>query len=187
LITPLKINLKEKPEPLTISRNAKFLNKGNDFNDFYYLAEGTLFKARGKASDSQRVQITEQRAITNPRIADVTDMIWSPTKDLALLKKPDQVNLFDFKKYDFVNQTEELWGKNIGSIAWSPDNSKVAYYYAPSSGEKSLVFSNLTNKEMNRVLNLNEQKIDNPLLRWSRRHCLGSRVRHDALACPGQR
>jgi Tol biopolymer transport system component len=86
---------------------------------------------------------------------------------LALFKKSDGVYLFDFQKYDFVHQTEVFWGKNIGDIAWAPDNSKIAYFYGPASGEKTLIFANIANTEPTRVANLADYQIDNPYLSWS--------------------
>lgn len=163
----LKITLKPTPKPLAISENAKFLNKGNDFSDAYFLSDTTFHKIIVKADSDQKVKVSEDRAISGPSIPEVDEVTWSPLKDLALLKTSDYVTLFDFKKYDFVNQTNEDWGQNVGSIAWSPDNSKIAYYYAPTTGEKSLIFSNITNKDFTRMLNFKDYDINDPILRWS--------------------
>lgn len=162
----ISITLKTSPEPLAISEGGEFLTKGNDFNDVFFLEGAVLHRARLKAA-AGKVTILENRNITAESIYDASEMIWSPSKEIALLRNSSGIDIFDLKKYDFVNQTEELWGNNIGSIAWSPDNSKVAYYYASGTGEKSLVFANLTNSEMNRVVDFTEYSIDNPLLRWS--------------------
>ncbi len=163
----ITISLDRTPDPLTISIGGKFLNKGNDFNDIYYQNGTTIYRVRTKTDVGQRVKLAEERAVTNPVISDIDEIIWSPTKDLALLRKPEIISFFDLKKYDFINQNEDSWGNNIGSIAWAPDNSKIAYYYAPEDGEKSLIFTGAANKEITRVLNFNDYGIDNPLLRWS--------------------
>lgn len=166
-IRTLSFSLRETPKPLSISEGAKFLNKGNDFSDAYILSGSAFHKIVVKADDDHGIKITEDRPISVSTIPEVDNVAWSPLKDLALLKISDTVTLFDFKKYDFVNQTNEDWGQNIGNIAWSPDNSKIAYYYAPSTGERSLIFSNAVNSEPVRMVNFKDYNITNPILRWS--------------------
>jgi hypothetical protein len=162
------ISLLEKPAPTSIADGGEFLTKGNNFNEIYYLNGGnTLYKAKIKVDENGKAQPSEVMPITGPTVNAVEEIIWSPTKELALFKRSTEVTLFDFKKYDFVNQTEDLWGNDIGSIAWAPDNSKIAYCYAPAGGEQSLIFANLTNTEITRVFNFKDYGIDNPLLRWS--------------------
>lgn len=164
------IALKQISKPVEISSKGQFLAKGSNFNDSYYLsADGkTIHKVKLDLKDDGTVAISDDRAITSDRLQNISEIIWSPTKDLALFRKIDQsVTLFDFMRYDFVHQTETAWGNEIGSIAWSPDNSKIAYYYKPSNGEKSLIFANLTNKDLQRVLDFKDYKIENPILRWS--------------------
>lgn len=161
------VNLAQTPEPLVVSSDGQFLSKGNDFNDVYYQSGTTIFRVRVKTDINKGLKLAEERAVTNPVISDINEIIWSPAKDATLLRKPDIISFFDLKKYDFINQNEDSWGEDIGSIAWSPDNSKIAYYYAPPDGEKSLIFANSGNQEINRVFNFNDNGIDNPLLRWS--------------------
>jgi len=165
----ITLGLKEQAKPVEVSASATMLEKGNDFNDNFYLGNDgkTLFKLKVSLDSEGNISLLENRPVTSGRLSGVKEIIWSPTKELALLRKSDMVTLFDLKKYDFVNQTETPWGEDIGSIAWSPDNSKIAYYYSPPSGEKSLIFANLTNTEINRMLNLKELNIENPILRWS--------------------
>lgn len=165
----ISVNLKEVPKPVTLEENVKFLSKDTDFNSVYYLNEGEkrLYKSKIGFNDDGQVEVKSRIALTDSRIVDVNEIIWSPDHQLALFRKEDGIYLFDFKKYDFINQTETKWGDDIGSIAWSPDNSKIAYYYAPKGGEKSLIFSNAANTELNRVANLADLNIQNPILRWS--------------------
>ena len=164
----ITVTLAQTPRPVQLNSTGVFLMKGSDFNDGYYLSANTIYKTKVGVDDKGDVNIIENRPITEAKINDVREIIWSPTKDLALMRHSNNISLFDFMKYDFVHQTDSAWGGNdIGSIAWSPDNSKIAYYYAPASGEKSLVFANLINTEMTRVANFAELNIENPLLRWS--------------------
>ena len=164
----IEVSLSEVPAPVKISNDAKFLAKGSDFSDGYYLSNKTLFKAKIGTDDNGVVSVLENRAITDSKVTDIEEIIWSPTKELALFRKSDSVTLFDFMKYDFVNQTETPWASSdVGSIAWAPDKSKIAYSYSPATGERSLIFANTTNTNVERVANFVELGIDNPLLRWS--------------------
>lgn len=168
--TKITIDLKEMPEQTLIETNGKFLSKGKEANQFLYLDESgtTLIRATVEL-DSENKIIVDRQALTDKRLSGIGEIIWSPNNDLALFRKGSSVNIFDFQKYDFVNQTEKPWGEDVGSIAWAPDNTKIAYYYAPSSGEHSLIFANADNSVKTRILNLNDDtlKIENPLLRWS--------------------
>lgn len=164
---PLTITNTVTPDSLAISQNARFLTKGSDFNDFYYLDGKILYKARVKADTGQKVTLLNKIPITNPVISDVSEIVWSPSFDLALFRKTTGINIFDFQKYDFVNQTETSWGQDVGNIAWAPDNSKIAYYYAPATGERSLIFANTTNADVTRVYNFKDLGIENPILHWS--------------------
>jgi len=166
--TGVNVTLREMPEATTIAEGGKFLVKGNDSNEFFYLSDNdsTIYRSKIEPGDNNEIAISSY-PVTKPDLYGINDIIWSPKKDLALFKKDDGVYMFDFNKYDFINQTETLWGNNIGSIAWSPDNSKIAYYYAPANGEQSIIFSSLDNKNKERIVNLADFGIKNPTLHWS--------------------
>jgi hypothetical protein len=163
----LKYTLKEKPEIISIESSAKFLSIGKDSNEVFYLNSSgtTLYRAGLTLGENNKIN-SVKNPITGARLSGINQIIWSPNKDLAIFKKNDGAYLFDFKKYDFVNQTENLWSKDVGDIAWAPDNSKIAYFYAPS-GEKSLMFANVANTEKTRVADLTDFSIDDPYLAWS--------------------
>lgn len=159
----ISFNLKEMPKPELIEKKGKFLYVNED--NFYYLNgnANTLFKGTYNKEKSK----LEILPITNPTLANIKDITLSPNEELALLRKSNNdLNLFDFKKYDFINQTEILWGQNIGSVAWSPDNSKIAYFYGTNE-EKTLMFSNIANTERQRILNFENFEISNPTFHWS--------------------
>ncbi|MEK9155829.1 MAG: PEGA domain-containing protein [Patescibacteria group bacterium] len=160
-------SLTEAPKVQTLAESAKFLSAGPDFNTIHYLGDDgrTLYRAKTTLENGE-VKLKEHLPITEPRFSGLEEIVWSPGKELALLRKSEGIYLFDFKKYDFINQTETLWAKSAGSLAWSPDNSKIAYYYADDK-EKSLIFTNIANTEPVRVANLAEMNIVNPILRWS--------------------
>lgn len=159
------ITLKENPFVTTIAENGNFLAKGNNPDEFFYLGNNGSAIYRTKIGLDDKGEITQTTLpATNSNLGGIDEIIWSPNKDLALFRKSDGVYMFDFKKYDFVNQTETLWGENISSVAWSPDNSKIAYYKAD---EKTLIFSNLDNSQPIRIANLGDMGITDPILRWS--------------------
>ena len=163
--TTLNYVLKQKPEISTIESGARFLAPGKESNEVFYLDSSgmTLFRANLIAGSYKKI-VAEKNPITSARLSGINEIIWSPNKDLALFKKNDGVYLFDFQKYDFVHQTEILWGKDIGDIAWAPDNSKIAYY---SIADKALIFANIADTEKNRIAVLTDYNIPDPLLAWS--------------------
>lgn len=167
-ITGVEVKLKEIGRSMQMSSEAKELNLGKMENSVSYLSDnGSTIYQSVLDLDSQNSLSINTYPLTSSKLSGIANIIWSPTKELALFRKSDGVYLFDFKKYDFVNQTETFFGTDIGDIAWSPDNSKIAYYYHPSNGEKTLVFSNLSNTQKERVLNLAELNIDDPIIKWS--------------------
>lgn len=164
----VEITLEESAKPSTISEGARILAYGKEKNEIFFLnsAGNTMYKSVLSASKDGSV-VGDTAPITSGNLSDINDIVLSPSRELALFKKSDGVYLFDFKKYDFVNQTETLFGRDIGSIAWAPDSSKIAYYYSPPGGEKTLIFSDVTNQNMERVVNFAEIGIENPFLAWS--------------------
>jgi len=162
-----KITLKTAPMPIEIAASAQFIAVKN--NEIFYQnpSDKLIYLSKIKFSAGGEIQPESTQAITSSAIENVDNILWSPTRELLLLKRGTDVNLFDFKKYDFVNQQEALFGHYIGDIVWSPDNSRVAYYYAPPSGEKSLIFSDAANKDIFRAANLKNLNINNPYIAFS--------------------
>jgi len=170
----ISINLKKNPVAitdeigLTQNSNISFISNADEDNSIFYLSDnGTaLYKAKFQVNNEE-ITLEYNQKISNPSLSGIKDIIWSPNKNAALFKKQDGVYFFDLKKYNLVSQEEVKYGEYIGDIAWSPNDSKIAYYYAPPSGEKSLIFANKTNTEMTRVANFLEMGIENPYLKWS--------------------
>lgn len=152
------------------SNNVQFISGADEQNAIFYLANSssTLYKTKFAVDDAGNISTVFNNSISNPPLSGIKNIIWSPKRDAAIFKKDSGVyTFFDFKKYNFVSQSEVKYGDNIGDLAWSPDDSKIAYYYAPPSGEKSLIFADNTNTNINRVANLTDAGIDNPYLAWS--------------------
>ena len=168
-----KLNPAPKPYTITgetdVADNVQFISEADDFNAIFYLANNgsTLYKAKFNINDKDEIENVYNRPISFPPLSGINGIIWSPKKDSAIFKKGASAYFFDFQKYNFVSQQELKYGDDVGDVAWSPDDSKIAYYYSPPSGEKSLIFANKTNTEMTRVANLAELGVDNPYLSWS--------------------
>lgn len=154
---------------LTEKSKATFLSIAEEDNSIFYLSDnGTaLYKAKFQVDQEKNISIIYNRKISNPPLSGIKDIVWSPKKDAAIFKKDNGAYFFDLKKYNLVSQEEVKYGEYIGDIAWAPDDSKIAYYYAPPSGEKTLMYSNKINSEPTRVANFLEMGIENPYLKWS--------------------
>ena len=162
-----KITLAKAPSPTEISAEVKNFAVKNDQIFYQSSKDDLIYRTVTNRNENGSIEIKENQAITSKPITNVDKIIWSPDKNLLLLKRGTTVNLFDFKKYDFVNQKETPYGENIGDIVWAPDDSRIAYYYAPPNGEKSIIFANKTNETKYRVANLAELGISNPYLAFS--------------------
>lgn len=165
----ITVSLVAIPQPLEIGSGSKLLSKGKDFDVVNYLSSDskTLYQAKLGTNDRGDLAVLSTLAITDPKLASISQIIWSPARDVALFRKTDNtINIFDFMKYDFIHQTETAWGNNIASVAWAPDSSEVTYYYT-GGGEQSLILSNIANTSVTRVENFAGTNIVNPLLRWS--------------------
>jgi hypothetical protein len=162
-----KISLVKAPTPVEIATNVKNFSVKDDYVFYQNKSDELIYRVKLERKTDGNIEIKENQAITSRPINGVDKIVWSPDKNLLLLKRGTTVNLFDFKKYDFVNQKETLFGENIGDIIWSPDDSRIAYYYAPPSGERSIIFANKTNEIKYRVANLSELGISNPHLAFS--------------------
>lgn len=162
-----KITLAKAPSPTEINPEVKNFAVKNDQIFYQSSRDDLIYRTVINRNENGSIEIKENQAITSKPITNVDKIIWSPDKNLLLLKRGTTVNLFDFKKYDFVNQKETPYGENIGDIVWAPDDSRIAYYYAPPNGEKSIIFANKTNETKYRVANLAELGISNPYLAFS--------------------
>lgn len=167
-----KFDLVAIPKPYELSTNdikniaVDAITSGDEAGSVFFLGNGrsAIFKAKFNADKS--LQTVSQ--ITNPSLSGITDIFWSPKKDAIIYKKSDGVYYLDFQKFNFISQQEVKIGDgSIGDIAWSPDDSKIAYYYAPGTGEQSLVFAGRTNSNPVKVANLADLEISNPYLAWS--------------------
>lgn len=161
------ITLTKAPTPVKIAENAQYVAISGD-NVFYFNPTDRLFYLSKINYDAEgQAKITSTQSITSKPLDAFDKIIWSPTRELVAIKRGGNISILDFKKYDFVHQNEVLFGNNIGDIVWSPDNSRLAYYFAPPGGEKSLIFSDANNQNITRAVNLAGAGIENPFLAFS--------------------
>ncbi|PIU24048.1 hypothetical protein COT12_03120 [Candidatus Berkelbacteria bacterium CG08_land_8_20_14_0_20_39_8] len=161
-----KITLTKAPEPIKITSKANHIAI-QDNNVFYQNPENQLFYMKTINFNTSGDNLIFEKQISSTPINPSSTVIWSPDKDLLLVKSGSSVDLVDFKKYDFVHQSITHFGDYIGDIVWAPDNSRIAYYYAPPSGERSLIFSDANNQNIFRAANLADLGIENPYIAFS--------------------
>jgi hypothetical protein len=167
----VQVDLVEVPKPIVLPLgNIKDLpvdniTTGDEDDSLMFLGSGksALYKIQFKSDRS----VDYVRQISNPGFSGITNIVWGPKKDAALFQKGSAAYFFDFQKYNFVSQQEVKFGDDIGNVAWAPDDSKIAYSYAPSPGEQSIIFADKANTNIKRALNLKDYGITNPYLRWS--------------------
>lgn len=162
-----KITLTKAPAPITVAENAKYIATKNNEIYYYNPSDQLFYLSKIENFESEEINGQEKQKMTSEPITDFDNIIWSPNKELVIIKKNTTVSILDFKKYDFVNQSIKTFGSNIGDIAWAPDNSRIAYYYAPPTGEKSLIFSDFNNQNIYRAADLADLGIENPYLAFS--------------------
>lgn len=163
--------LTEIPKPLTLENgeikgiSVESIAVGDEDNSTFFLGNSGSAIYKAKFNSDKSVQYVYK--ITNPGLSGISSVIWGPKKDAAIFKKGTSAYFFDFQKFDFVSQEEVKYGDDIGAVAWAPDDSKIAYYYAPPSGEQTLIFADRTNSDVRRVANLKDYGITNPYMAWS--------------------
>jgi hypothetical protein len=161
----ISVNLKETGKTSSIENGGQFLSASNDGKSILYLSgDGkALYKNDLSLNDKGEIQ-TNVQPMTNAKLSGIEEIIWSPNLDLALFRKSGAIYVFDFQKYDFIHQTETLWNSNVGSVAWAPDNTDIAYV---DTQNNLLSFSNISHSDQRVVLNFSNYGITNPILHWS--------------------
>lgn len=163
--TTLSVLLKPIPSPIALSSDVtndpSFVKK----SDVYFLGNHGKTLYRTRINEGQATVRVEP--ITPDTLSDVKKVIWRPDTEVVFLKQSDGIYLYDFMRYDLLNQTKRLWGTNIDEAIWDPKGILVAYTYYGPNNEQSLVFADVQNKNISRVANLVKENIDHPLISWS--------------------
>ena len=128
--------------------------------EFYYLGNNgqTIYKITilsGK-DESGGLQLERQK-ITPDTLPSISKVLFSPDFEVAVFKRADNdTGLYDFKKYDLLNQQYTSWGADIGNVVWNQKATFAIYYYAPPSGERTLIATNRSHSKIKRLVDLNK-------------------------------
>ncbi len=174
----VKITTPLRPIPSAkslVSESAFAADFTDNGSNFFYLGNNgkTLYKV-AVANNKGQASI-QKTAITPDVLPAISKVLFAPDFSVAVFKKTDGgTGIYDFKRYDLLNQTYTDWGKDIAGITWSPDSSQIAYYYAPANGERSIITSNKDHSQILRVFDMRTVGIDDlpnsnlaPKLYWS--------------------
>jgi hypothetical protein len=155
----LSVELKPIPQSLALSLEPVLL-VGLSTDKKAVLYVGNKGKTLYSRTDKEQTVLTPD-SFNNPILFRL-----SPEQDVAILKNPNgDVFIHDFKRYNLVEQKQFLFGRDIGALDWIyPTGERLLYSYAPTSGERSLILADRTNKNIERVLNLKEVGIFNPTI-----------------------
>jgi hypothetical protein len=161
----LAVSLRDVPVPIQLSdKVVQFMALDSDRTSLLFLAPSQKTAYRLFIKDLAK-PVTDE--VTPPNLENLTDLIWSPNRQLAFMKFHDVTKQYDFKRYDLVNQETHDWPAGVGSIDWRPDGEKVAYAYEPTDGERTIIRATKDNGEQERILNMLGTTISHPKLKWS--------------------
>lgn len=159
------ITLNHLSEPLkVVDYPAQFVTFSPEQNSFFYLSNQgrTIYRLDNLASDSKQ----KPYAVTNAVFSNVQDLAWHPSREIVLAKQAERWSMFNFNRYDLLNQTFKEWPEGIGNLIWHPKGEKVVYYYQTDK-ETSLIRANKDNSQMERIYNLQPTNIRYPKMHWS--------------------
>jgi hypothetical protein len=162
----LPILLKQVPTATLLTTNLNTVPQFFDAtHDVYFMGTNntTLYRTRNLVGEAG----VKVEAMTSNTLLGAEKVAVRPDGEVALIKMSDGIYLYDFKRYDFLNQSKTLWGTNIDDFAWSPNNLQVAYTYYGANGEQSLMLSDIQNNNQRREIDLTKDKIDHPSIAWS--------------------
>ncbi len=87
-----------------------------------------------------------------PTIPSIQAVDWAPDFALALLRKPaGEIGIYDFNKYDFLNQKYTPLGTSYLKAVWAVDGSGIYGQYKEDNGETSLVKINRAGQDLIRL------------------------------------
>lgn len=166
-IIKLNQTLRKMPEPNKFHDfKVEFPVLGQDKKSISYLSNNgrVIYQV---STDFEPGQNAKYIALTAEKFDAPEKIYWSPNQLFLIFQKSGKTFFFDFKRYDFTSQEIKDWGEDIGDVTWSPASDKVIYYYAPPSGEHSIIRSNTDHTEIERLYDLKKDAIENPKLIWS--------------------
>lgn len=146
----------------SISNSIDYVRASYDEKALYFLGNNrtTLYR--------MEIANLSQIPLTIAPLSGVVDVQWSQEPNVALIQQDSGIYLQELPSYDLVEQNlVKIGGTDIISPVFDPNNSRrLAFAYFPNSGERSLVFSDLTIKTIERKTELPDMV--NPRIKWSK-------------------
>lgn len=158
----LAITLRLLPVPKSMISDdnafAASFDKGG--GEFFYLGNNgqTIYKITILSEkDADGALQLERQKITPDSLPSINKVLFSPDFAVAALKRADgDTGLYDFKKYDLLNQQYTSWGVNVGNVVWNQKGTYAIYYFAPPTGERTLIATNRSHSKIKRLVDLNK-------------------------------
>lgn len=161
----INITLRTLPIPEKVVDDlGKFAVLSTDKKSLYFLSNSGKSMYQIQDIEAEKLKIDK---ISPDFFSNVTDIIWSPNKELAIIKQGEKTSLYDFKRYDMLHQEITPFNDGIKNIIWSADSKNIIYYFAPNDGETTLIKASQTNTNIERIYNFKDTSIRNPVIDWS--------------------
>lgn len=144
--TTKRVTLENLPKPSKVLEGKiSSLAATSDSKQLFFKSGEALYTLPLEApAGSPAVPIT-------PVLSNVNKVVWSPDFKLAVLQKTDgEAGLYDFSRYDFVNQTYTALDKNTSNTVWAPDGSGFYSLYKTDS-EYNIVTRTKAGTGLNRL------------------------------------
>ena len=168
------------PVALNTMPHLQMISSGNDTALSYDATSNQLYYINHTANDAERVTLTTSQAptgvvsslpkpqvLTPSTLTSVDSWIWSPDHQLGLVQHGGNWSLYDFARFNLVDQQQTDWPTGIGSVSWNPtDTTQLAYYFEPGTGEQTLIRTNPLHQTADRLLNFRDSGISTPVVRW---------------------
>lgn len=160
------VNITLRPLPIPekiVTKQARFPIASLDGKSIYYLSEKTMYAIEGINTETLKFE-----AISPDFFEDVTDVVWAPNQELAIIKQSAKTSLYNFQRYDLLRQEITPFDdEGIKDTVWSSDSKNIMYYYEPGTGERTLVKATPSNTDKEIVYNFKDTDIKNPKIDWS--------------------
>lgn len=165
-ILDLAVELRQIPQTLSLTGSVNFpVLLTNEDRVLYLGKNNAQFFAVGTTLDSSgKAQVTP---ITPERFSGIDRIAWSPQRDLAVIQASGSTKLFDFQRYDFLNQEERDLDSNLRSVTWHPTSPTIIGYRSTADGERSLISQHIQTGKVERLIDLRAEGFTNPQLVWS--------------------
>lgn len=166
-VVDLPIELRQIPEIIQLVGSVEWPVLSTDQGAILYLGqEGRQFFETKAELGNQGTARTNP--ITAVRFEGISDVAWAPDRELAVIKKTTgETILFDFQRYNFLEQEEKIVSREFASVAWHPTERRFAAFQTTPAGEKTLVTYAVASGETERLADLRTEPFTQPDLAWS--------------------